>query len=183
MKMTKNAKPIESLHDLISLTDKESPKAEDLAKLRKFLDEDDQLVRLNEASEHAFTMVTETYSTSALTRELYKRQIEAKRKEMDYQSENVMVQMMINQVILCHIRLNTFETFHAKKTRENLSVASGLYWDKLLSNYQRRFLKACESLAKVRKLLSEAGLRDQQTKNKRSQSSLNSARIYKAMSD
>jgi hypothetical protein len=115
-------------------------------------------------------------------KELYERQIEMKRKALGYESENVMVQMLINQVILCHIRLNTFEARHAEKIKESGSIAQGLYLDKLLSNYQRRFQKACESLAKVKKLLAEAELHDQLAKNKRKQSTLASAKIYKSLS-
>lgn len=182
IKMTKAKKP-ETINDLIKLTDKENPKPEDLKRLRDRLDDNGYLVEINEASERAFDAVINSYTTSALMKEIYKRQIKAKRKALDYESENVMVQMLINQVILCHIRLSAYEMFHTEKVRESLSIASGLYWDRLLSSYQKRHLKACETLAKVKKLLSEAELRDQQAKNKKSQSTLNSQRLYKMLSD
>jgi hypothetical protein len=180
--MTKPKKP-ETIGDLIKLTDKENPKPEDLQRLRNRLNDNANLVEINEISERAFGVVIKTYSSSALMKELFERQIESKRKALDYESENVIMQMLINQVILCHIRVNAFEAFHAEKTRESLSIAYGLYLDKLLSTYQRRFQKACESLAKVRKLLSEAELRDQQARNKRSQSTLAAQKLYKALSD
>lgn len=175
---TKPKKP-ETISDLIKLTDKENPRPEDLKRIREQLDDNAHLVEINEVSERAFNTVIKSYSSSALVKELYERQIKTKRDALGYESENVMVQMLINQMILCHMRLNTFETFHAEKTRENLSIASGLYWDRLLSCYQRRFQKACESLAKVKKLLSEAEHCEQRARAKRGQATLNSLRIVK----
>ena len=183
--MTTKPKPKkpETIKDLIALTDKENPKREDLDRMRKILDEDSSLVRVNETSRRALDAVIESHTTSALMKELYQRQIKEKRESFNYESENVMVQMLINQVILCNIRLNVYEMFHAKKLGENNSIASGLYWDRLLSTYQRRFQRACESLAKVKKLLSEADLRHEQAKTKKSQSTLNSQKLYKMLSD
>ena len=183
MTQKKKSEKTDSVVALIRRTDSENPKPEDLERIRAILDENDALVRLNETSKQAFDRVIASYTKSALSKELFKRQIEAKRKALDYESENVIVQMLINQVILCHIRLNTFEAFHAENVKESLSIASGLYFDKLLSTYQRRFQRACESLGKVKKLLSEAELRDQQAKAKAKGNTLRSLQIYKAMSD
>jgi len=94
-----------------------------------------------------------------------------------------MVQMLINQVILCHIRLSTFEAFHAEKMRESMSFAVGYYYDKTLTSYHRRFEKACESLAKVKKLLAESEMRDAQAKHKRTLSTLSSQKLYKILND
>ncbi|MEO5859000.1 MAG: hypothetical protein ABIR33_08635, partial [Pyrinomonadaceae bacterium] len=112
--MTTKTKNAETILDLIKLTDKENPKPEDLERIRARLDENSYLVKINEVSERAFSTLVKTYSSSALVTELYERQIEMKRKALGYESENVMVQMLINQMILCHIRLNAFETFHAE---------------------------------------------------------------------
>jgi hypothetical protein len=47
-----------------------------------------------------------------------------------------------------------------------------------LSTYQRRFQKAGETLARVKKLLTDAELREQQARNKRKQNTLASARLF-----
>ena len=109
MTQKKTPKQDDSVVALIRRTDTEKPNPEDLKRLRDILDENDALVRINETSEMAFTRVIGSYTKSELSKELFKRQIEAKRKSLNYESENVIVQMLINQVILCHIRLNTFE--------------------------------------------------------------------------
>jgi len=181
--MKKPTKPNkqETINDLVRLTDKENPKPEDMERLRKRLDDDAYLVEINESSQRAFDAVIKTYSTSALMKEICQRQVKEKRNALDYESENVMVRMLIDRVIMCHIRLNAYEMFHAEKIRENLSIASGVYWDKLLGSYQRRLLSAIESLAKVKRLLSEAEFMKEKVRNKKSQSTANSMKTYKML--
>ena len=183
--MTTKAKPrpAETITDLIKLTDKENPKPEDLRRLRESLNENAWLVEVNESSEQAFNRFIEDSTKSECGKELMRRQIKEKRTALNYESENAMVQMLINQVILNNIRLNQLEALHVGKLSGSHTSEHGYYWDKRLSSAQRRFLKACETLAKVKKILSEAELRDQQAKNKKSQSSLASTRLYNALKD
>jgi hypothetical protein len=177
------SKKSETLEALIRRTDKENPNPEDLAKMRCILDQDDTLVRLNKVSEHAFRRVIKSYSESALVTELLERQIKDARKALDYETANAFVKMLIDQVILNNIRLNQLEALHVSKLGGNHCTEEGLYWDKRLSSAQKRFLKACESLAKVKKLLSEADLREAQANGKKTQNTLASQRLYKALSD
>lgn len=62
----KNKSEFKDLQALIKRTDKEDPKPEDLTEMRKLLNEDSTLVRINEISEQAFKRVIETVSKSAL---------------------------------------------------------------------------------------------------------------------
>ena len=175
---------LDEVNALIKRTDKENPKKEDLAALRKFLDEDSRLVEANNVSHHAINRVIGSYaSSSALLKELLERQVKDSQKAMDYETANVFVKMLIDQVILTNIRLNQLEALHVSKLDGSHTSEQGIYWDKRLSSAQRRFMKACETLAKVKKLLSEAELRDQQAKNKRSQATLASANLYKKLSE
>lgn len=182
--MTAIAKKPQTIKDLIKLTDKENPKPEHLAALRKHLDEDPRLVTANNVSAHALGRVIDYYtSKNGLLTELVKRQVKESRSEMEYDSANAFVRMLIDQVIINNIRLNHLEAIHVAKLEGAHSSEQGIYWDKRLTSAQRRFQRACESLAKVRKLLSEAELKDQQARAKKSQSTLASQRLYKMLSD
>ena len=181
MQQKQKNKKAETINDLVRLTDKENPNPADLKRIREKLDEDSTLVRINESGKRAFDAVINSYTKSALTKELFKREVEDKRKELSYAEANVMVRMLIDNVIICHLRLATYEVFHAEKVRENLSIASGLYWDRLLSTYQRRFQQACRTLATVRNALSDSELKDQQARYKRRQSTLASQRLLKSL--
>ena len=62
-----------SLSELIKRTDKENPRASDLAMIKGRLDEDDWFVEANAAANYTFNQVVESLSSSALVRELYAR--------------------------------------------------------------------------------------------------------------
>jgi hypothetical protein len=171
-----------SVTELIKLTDKANPKPEHLEMIRKHLDDNAALVKLNEVGQRAIVRVIETYSDSALMRELYQRQIEQKRVELGYDSGCVIERMLINQLALCHLRLSLIEMYHAEKVKQSHSTEVGMYWDRLLTTYQRRFERACLSLAKVKKLLAEANSHDERARRARTASTKNSVSILKMMS-
>ena len=98
---------------------------------------------------------------------------------MNDASESTIVRMLIDQVLLCQMRLIQFEVTHANRTNEPHTFAAGIYYEKRLSFMHRRFLKAVETLAKVKRLLSEAEYREQQAKHKRGQGTLVSQKILK----
>ena len=61
--------------------------------------------------------------------------------------------LLIQQVTLCWLNLNLTEYRHTNVMKQSISLAQGIYWDKRLSMAQRQFTRACESLARVRRLL------------------------------
>jgi hypothetical protein len=52
---------------------------------------------------------------------------------------------------------------HTSKTYESHNTETGLYWDRRLTNAQRRFTRAVESLAKVRALTAAARMAESRT--------------------
>lgn len=167
----------EHVQALIEKTDKENPKPEDLAEMKRLLNKNSTLVRINEMSERAFNSVIRAVSKSALMQELTERQIREKRDGFGYENSSVIEKMLIDQVILCHLRLNYLEMIYTGKFEERHSLEHGIYWDKKLNYAQKRFMNACETLAKVRKLISDAELKEAQARNKRSQSTLIAQKI------
>jgi len=60
--------------------------------------------------------------------------------------------LLIQQVTLCWLNLNLTEYRHINIMKQSITFTLGLYWEKRLTMAQRRFTKACESLARVRRL-------------------------------
>lgn len=162
---------------LIEKTDKENPKPEDLAEMKRLLNKNSTLVQINDLSERAYRGLIKTISPSALMQELTERQIEEKRDSFGYKDACVIEKMLIDQVILCYLRLNYFEMIYTGKFEKSHSLDLGIYWEKRLNAAQKRFLNACEALSKVRKLISDAELKEAQAKTKRSQSTLIAQKI------
>ncbi len=61
--------------------------------------------------------------------------------------------MLIKQVGLCWLRLSSVELKHAVNTSGSSSISQAGYWDRTLSAAQRRYLRAIETLARLRRLL------------------------------
>lgn len=73
--------------------------------------------------------------------------------EHGYQDASPLEKMLIEQVLVCWMRLYWVECIFTNAMGK-LSIQQGIYWEKRLSANQRRFLRACETLARVRRLAS-----------------------------
>jgi hypothetical protein len=183
MEKQKDNSEFENLQALVNRTDKENPKPEDLAEIKKLLNADSRLVEMNEITALAFERAIKITTSSALMKELFKRQIEEKRRALGYENASQIEQMLIDQVVLCWFRLNNMEMIHASKSYESHNTETGLYWEKRLTGAQRRFTRACETLAKIKKHLSEAELRELQAQNSRKKSTILASKLLKDLTD
>jgi hypothetical protein len=132
-------------------TDK--PKHEDLQAIRKFL------IDYPEMSSAVFSMVD---STQQLIIKNFVGQPAAEiaieehlvtiREGMGYQNSPVMEQLLIESIITCWLRVQHCEGNIAFMMGRDRSIAVLEFWERRLTSCQRRYLAACETLAKVRKL-------------------------------
>jgi len=86
------------------------------------------------------------------SRECWKQRLEALRSDLAYASASPLERLLIQQVTLCWLNLNAVEYRHSNVMRQSITLTLGIYWEKRLSAAQRRFTRACESLARVRRL-------------------------------
>jgi hypothetical protein len=59
-----------------------------------------------------------------------------------------------SQAALCWLKLNLVELSYSNTMKQSITLTLAIYWEKKLSAAQRRFTRACETLARVRKLSS-----------------------------
>jgi hypothetical protein len=144
--------------DLIKRTNIESPKPGDMAELRKMLDEHPEIWQAaGRMAQRAVTMIVgEYFSASGLLRESVGREIEELRASLDYEDSPPLERLLIEQLIVCRLNLYALEQNTAVKLTASHTTEAGLYWDRRLAGAHRRFTRACEALAKVRKLSAEA---------------------------
>lgn len=64
-------------------------------------------------------------------------------------------QLLIQQAALCWLKLNLVELSYSGTMKQSHTLTLGLYWEQRLSAAQKRFTRACETLARVRKALEE----------------------------
>jgi hypothetical protein len=61
-------------------------------------------------------------------------------------------QLLIQNAALCWLNLSLTELRYATTMKQSITLTLGMYWEKRLTAAQIRFARACESLARVRKL-------------------------------
>lgn len=71
---------------------------------------------------------------------------------LGYDEAPVLEQMLIEHIVVCFVRLQVIEWRNLQHTQGQHSMTEGAYWEKALSAAQRRYLRACETLARVRRL-------------------------------
>ena len=138
---------------LLKRTNKENPTAADLAELRETLRDNPQIWQ--NVGDLSRGIENRLLPDNALTAECLKVKLEQMRDELGWQNSSELEKLLIEQICLTWLRLHALEGVHLSKTSESHSLNEGTYYDKRLSEAQKRFLRATETLAKVRKMLAQ----------------------------
>ena len=77
-------------------------------------------------------------------------------KELALPGDGPMEKLLIGHIVLCHLRLQMIERAYTDAMNQSHSLTLGIYWEKRLSAAQKRFIRATENLARVRKLMRRA---------------------------
>ena len=141
----------QEIKGLIERTNKDKPKPEDVKALQTMLARHPQLWRRGGdlAVQNQRKLLNSSDMTTA-AREMIEAALNAMRRELGYSGAPMLEQMLIEQVILSWLRLNIWEYKVSDMGSVSLVVAD--FWERRLSAAQRRFLRACETLARVRRL-------------------------------
>ena len=97
-------------------------------------------------------MVIENAHATAVLKECWKHRLQALKKDLGYDGAPMLEQLLIQQVALCWLKLNLVELAYSNTMKQSITLTLGVYWEKRLSAAQKRFTRACETLARVRKL-------------------------------
>lgn len=89
---------------------------------------------------------------SGLITEAMTRQMQAMRDGMGYATAPEMERTLIDHVVLCWLRLHKAEWSYTQVTAESITLARADFWERKLTQAQTRYLRAIETLARVRRL-------------------------------
>ena len=64
----------------------------------------------------------------------------------------ILEQLLIQDAALSWLKLSIIELQYSNVMKQSITLTLGIFWEKRLSAAQRRFTRACETLARVRKL-------------------------------
>jgi hypothetical protein len=102
-------------------------------------------------------LITKLTSDALLIQEVLRRNCAQMMKALAQPTDGPLEQTLIRQVVLCWLRLAAAERTYTNSVAGQVNITLAEYWEKRLSATQKRYLKACESLARVRKLLKPSG--------------------------
>jgi hypothetical protein len=74
-------------------------------------------------------------------------------KQLDYDAAPPLERLLIDHILTSRLRLiHTENCYNSVVGNQSITFRDGEYWDALLSSTQARFLRAIETLARVRRL-------------------------------
>ncbi|HEU4712580.1 MAG TPA: hypothetical protein VFS76_13490 [Pyrinomonadaceae bacterium] len=140
---------------LLDKTNKEHPSPKDLKALSDLLSDNRKLELWRDvlsAGHLAEIMVIENAHATAGLKECWKHRLQVLKKDLGYDGAPMLEQLLIQQTALCWLKLNLVELGYSNTMKQSITLTLGAYWEKRLSAAQKRFTRACETLARVRKL-------------------------------
>jgi hypothetical protein len=139
--------------DLLEKTDRQAPDPADLRALRAMLQEDPALWRVAGDLAHTAAMgVVAKMRAYPIVAESLKRGWDIMKDELGYQLASPLERLLVEQVVLCWLHLHAVELEYTHLIgASSLSPDAG-HWERRLSSAQARYLRACETLARIRKL-------------------------------
>jgi len=140
--------------DLLKRTNEQNPSKADISALRKALNETPELWRMAGDIAKGVTQktvekinATETLKASLLVG------LDVMKKDLGYQHAPELERLLIEHVVMCWLRLNLEEHMYTGAImNESVTFKKGDFYERRLSAMQHRYLRACEALARVRKL-------------------------------
>ena len=151
---TEGERELAAFYDLLERTNKEDPDAEDLALLRTYLYGAPLLSSIaGDLAKSARNAIISGLTTSACRRESTEAYVTYIRNELGHDSAPMLEKLLIDQVITSWLRVYDIElTYSRIRSKGSVSLHVRAYWDRQLSAAQRRFLRACTTLARIRKM-------------------------------
>jgi len=143
----------EQFMQVLAKTDKKKPKAEDVEELRQILKTHPRFWRIVGDMAHLARMdLIGRMSGTPAVEELLRTGVSKILTDFGWGESPPLEQLLIDQVVICWLRMNWTEYKYNKEVTADSSIAHGDYWERRLSAVQRRYLRACETLARVRKV-------------------------------
>jgi len=151
------AKIRQQFHGLLAKANKEHPRPADVEALSNLLYENKEMelwknvMGMGALAEHT-VLEAELGAKGQGSRKCWEMRLVSMRSALGHAGASPLEQLLIQQVTLCWLNLNLVEYKHSNIMKQSITLTLGIYWEKRLTAAQRRFTRACESLARVRRL-------------------------------
>lgn len=142
------------LRSLVAQVDQKKPSAGAKAALRQFLTDNPDIWRnTGDLAEQANLNMIESMQATSAIKESIKHGLGAIERDLAQPGDGELEKLIIRQITGCWLRLSYVEYVVGRNTVEgNFTLNQGYFWERRLSAAQRRYLRAIETLARVRRL-------------------------------
>jgi hypothetical protein len=125
----------------------------EVKELRKFLDEHEEFA-------HSHTVVAHTVKRAVMLKvikepgnfELFEREYKMRRDELGWRDATPIERLMIERIMLLWVRLLWCENYNGSFMQPSVSIRESEYADKMYARAHTRYVKAVESLARLRQV-------------------------------
>lgn len=142
------------INALLKRVDKANPAPADIEQLRKVLTQYPMISRLNGdlASTAEHIIIKYASPTHIATRISIEKFCEYQRDQLGYKAASPLERLLIENVVISYLHLYVTQNRYESSIQSNSTFAQADYWERKLNAHQRRYLRAIETLARVRKM-------------------------------
>jgi hypothetical protein len=137
---------------LLRDTSKKKPKVEDVQALRRYFVDTPELWKAVSLAQNVALAVMEHETELVGQQVVLKANYDGQKRALGYAAAPPLEKLLIEHVALCWLRLQRVEQRYSAVMAQSITLTMGDYWERRLSAAQRRYLRACETLARVRRL-------------------------------
>lgn len=140
---------------LLDKTNKENPHPKDVKALSNLLSDNRKLELWRDIASAGYlaelTVIENARATTAV-KECWKHRLQVLKKDLCSDGAPMLEELLIQHAALCWLRLTLAELSYSGVMKRSINLTLGLYMEKRLTMAQKRFTRACETLARIRKL-------------------------------
>jgi hypothetical protein len=140
------------VHNLVERLNSEHPKPEDVENLRRLAVQEPALLSAFSTTESIRQQIIEK-NINGNSRAIMLAEMDVLKKQLGDEAAPPLERLLIDLILTLHLRVNHAEKgYNASALNQSVTFIEAEYRDKLLSSTQARYLKAIETLARVRRL-------------------------------
>lgn len=145
----------QQLRDAAIKLDGKKPKPEDRAAFRAIVEREPNLWGVyGDLAYQAQALLIKSVNMPESMRESLRIGLEQMRQELANEDAPRLVKLLASNVVMCWLQLSITEYGHSQKLYigDGVSIATADFWERRLSMAQVRYLRASETLARVKRL-------------------------------
>jgi len=143
-----------STRDMLQRLETKHPKPEDVQALRELFEASPDMWRMvGDMTHHALSAIVEhAAGGNTFIKESLLEGYRAICRDLGHAESSALERLLIEQVALCWMRHNDLERRYTSVTQAGQTINQADYWERRLAASQRRYLRACETLARVQRM-------------------------------